>query len=80
MELKHQSNRIPGLLKVSGEEQITVFTVNLIFVTGSPALFQHSNPIVKRPGGWETILVFTSVSDRRQVCTDLIKVISHPRE
>lgn len=59
-----------------------MFTVNLIFVTGSPALFQHINSIVKkkkRPGGCETILVFTSVSDLSQVCTDLIKRYLTPR-
>lgn len=54
--------------------------VNLIFVTGSPALFQHINSIAKkRPGGCETILVFTSVSDLSQVCTDLIKRYLTPR-
>lgn len=53
--------------------------VNLIFVTGSPALFQHLNPIIRKPGGWDTILIFTSVSDHCPVFIDLIKCYLTPK-
>lgn len=41
--------------------------------------FQHINPIVKRPGGWGTILALTGVSDHSQVSTDLIKPYLIPK-
>lgn len=50
-----------------------VFMINLIFGIGYPALFKHTNPSVKRPGGQDIIIVFTSVSDHSQVFIDLIK-------
>lgn len=36
------------------------FLVNLIIDIGSPSSVQDINPPVKGPGGWDTILAFTS--------------------
>lgn len=47
-------------IKVSREKCTTVFLVNLIIVIGSPSSTQDFNPTVKGPGGWDTILAFTS--------------------